>query len=158
MSKLFSRLITASAVLICLIILVRMAIPDSFDPVRYERQILAIERTRELAPIETFAAGVLTLILPLAALIALGLLTAWGMIALFRFRHERHPDSRGLIPILGMCEVELTGLTWESVDMVAGSLRVERQLQYIPNPDQTAKTKMVLRLQPVKTEAGKRTL
>ena len=59
---------------------------------------------------------------------------------------------------LGMREAELVGLTWDSIDLTAGVLRVVRQLQRIPNHDTEAKSKSVLSLQPVKTDAGQRTL
>lgn len=73
--------------------------PAPFDPVLYERQQIAIERMHILAPVETFAAGVLALMPAALAVISLVLLTAWGSVAVIRFRRERHPDSRGLLPV-----------------------------------------------------------
>lgn len=57
---------------------------------------------------------------------------------------------------LGLRQAELLGLTWEAVDLQAGVLRVVRQLQSIPNPK--GEGPHILDMQPVKTNAGNRTL
>ncbi len=95
--------------------------PAPFDPVLYERQQIAIERMHILAPVETFAAGVLTLMPAALAVISLVLLTAWGSVAVIRFRRERHPDSRGLLPCRSTVSTIWPRSPWEPTTAPARS-------------------------------------
>lgn len=78
----------------------------AFDPVAYARaeaEIASLERRAQIAdalgPLDLALAAAWRL-LPLG--VALGLLAltgAWGVAALARFRRERRPDDRGLLPV-----------------------------------------------------------
>lgn len=74
--------------------------PPRFDPVEYERQQIAIERARALAPIETAAAAAWLVLPLLASVVALVVLAALGGAAVARsFRYSR-PDRAGRLPVL----------------------------------------------------------
>ena len=104
MRKLLIALGAAGALLLALALLgsslfAQMA-PPSFDPVAYERQQLAIERARAVAPVETLAAQVAALLPVAFALLLLVLLAAFGGAAVLRFFRERRPDAAGLLPVV----------------------------------------------------------
>lgn len=115
------------ALLLALAALAGALAPAPFDPVAYERQQIAIERARALAPLETFAAGAWAL-LPLAAVcLLLLLLAAWGSVALIRFCLLARPDDRGLLP------VELAQLA-EVAPQALGAYHGARQIEAARQP------------------------
>lgn len=77
-----------------------------FDPVQYARleaEAARIERQAQIAdavaPVD-MALAVFWRVLPAAlVLLAVAGAAAWGSAALIRFRHERRPDDRGLLPV-----------------------------------------------------------
>lgn len=70
------------------------------DPLAYERQRLALETARQLAPLDTLIAAAWR-ILPLAAVIGfLTWLGAMGVASVVRFRRFTRPDTAGRVPVL----------------------------------------------------------
>lgn len=77
----------------------QLAGPPPFDPVAYERQQQAIAQAEALAPLDV-AMAAFWRVLPAVAL-AGGLLylASLGVAHVARFRHERQPNSAGLLPV-----------------------------------------------------------
>lgn len=122
MNKLLAVLLAGAVALVALAAVVGAFTPAPFDPVAYERQQIAIERARAIAPLETFAAGVLALVPAALAVLALLLLAAWGSAALIRFHYERRPDGRGLLPV-GV------GQLYEVSPRALGAFHAARQIE-----------------------------
>jgi hypothetical protein len=104
--------------------------PAPFDPLAYERQQLALEQARTLAPVQTFTAAVGMLVPVAAAVISLVMATAWGSVAIIRFRRERHPDSRGLLPV---GEEQLGDVSPRALGAYHGARQIEAARQPVPH-------------------------
>jgi hypothetical protein len=103
--------------------------PAPFDPVKYELQQIAIEQARSLAPVQTFTAAAWSLMPLAAAAAALVMATAWGSVAIIRFRHERHPDDRGLLPVP---VYRLDDVSPQALGAYHGARQIEAARQPVP--------------------------
>jgi hypothetical protein len=107
MGKLFLALIAFfAALLLASVIASNLNTGPRYDPVEAARQEAEIARyeaqiatARTLEPLDLALAAAWRL-LPLAVVLAAFVwVGAWGCAALIRFRHERVPDARGLLPV-----------------------------------------------------------
>lgn len=106
MGKLFLAIGGFFAALLLASVIASAAQGERFDPAAYARAEAEAERVERaaqidatLAPLDLVLAAAWRL-LPLgAALLILTGATAWGSVAVIRFRRERHADERGLLPV-----------------------------------------------------------
>jgi hypothetical protein len=128
-NKLLAALVAGALALLALVAGVRALVSTPFDPVAYERQRLAIEQARAVAPYQTFAAAGWALLPLVAAVLLLGLLAVWGSVAIIRFRHERQPDSRGLLPVEAY---QLAHVAPQALGAYHGTRQIEAARQPVP--------------------------
>lgn len=129
MNKLLGLFVAAGLALLALAAAARALTPAPFDPVAYERQQIAIERARALAPVETFAAGVLALAPAALAVVLIILLAAWGSVSLIRFRRLAQPDARGLLPVN---LYQLADVAPQALGAYHGTRQIEAARQPVP--------------------------
>ena len=107
----------------------RAIVPPPFDPVAVDRQQLAIEQARAVAPAQTAAAVVLALAPAALVVICLALLAAFGGAAVYRFFRERRPDARGLVPVPGYL---LDDVAPQALGAYHGTRQIEAARQPVP--------------------------
>lgn len=105
----------------------------AYDPAAYARaeaEAARIAQQRQidaqLYPVKLLSAAVVTLA---PALLVLGA-AAWGAAALIRFRRERRPDSRGLLPVSLPI---LDGAAVEALGAYHGARQIEAGRQLVPH-------------------------
>ena len=92
-------LISFAALLALVALVARSLLPSYPSTLDLERERLALEQARALAPLQTGVAAAWSLVPLLAVLVALGLAAGWAWLALARYRQERSPSGAGLLPV-----------------------------------------------------------
>jgi hypothetical protein len=102
MRKIIALIITGAA-LLALAFIVAVASADRYPTAaEIEAERLTIERMQAVAPAQTLSSAILALLPAAAGVVALVLASAWGSLALIRFRRRElvRVDAAGRLPVL----------------------------------------------------------
>jgi hypothetical protein len=130
MKQLIILIGAAAMALLALVAAIHALTPAPFDPVAYEQQRIAIQQAQAIAPAQFVSAFVLALMPAAIAVTCLVMLAAWGSVAIIRFRRERQPDARGLLPVNAW---QLADVAPDALGAYHGARQIEAARQPVPH-------------------------